>query len=99
MAPGAWIVNISRGGIVDETALIAALRDGHLGGAALDVTATEPLPPDHPLWQAPNVIITPHISWRSPDDDTRTLDLFFDNLRRYRTGQPLRNIVSLDEGY
>ena len=62
MRPGAWFVNVGRGEIVDEPALIAALGDGHIGGAGLDVFATEPLPHDSPLWSMPNVIITPHSS-------------------------------------
>lgn len=95
----AWIVNISRGAIIDEPALIAALAEGRIGGAALDVAATEPLPHESPLWSLPNVIITPHISWQSPGDNQRTLDLFMENLRRYRAGEPLLNVVPFDVGY
>jgi phosphoglycerate dehydrogenase-like enzyme len=99
MAPTAWVVNISRGDIFDEDALIAALRAGQIGGAVLDVMHQEPLPPDSPLWDFPNVILTPHISWRSTAVDARALDIFFDNLRRFRTGEPLRNVVSIERGY
>jgi phosphoglycerate dehydrogenase-like enzyme len=95
----AWIVNISRGAIIDEPALIAALTEHRIGGAALDVAATEPLPPESPLWALPNTIITPHISWQSPGDNQRTLDLFMENLRRYRAGEPLLNVVPFDVGY
>ncbi len=99
LRPTAWIINISRGAIIDEAALAAALAANQIGGAALDVTETEPLPPDSPLWDLPNAIITPHVSWRSPELDRRSLDLFFDNLRRYRAGEPLRNVVPYDVGY
>ena len=99
MKPTAWLINISRGAIIDEPALIAALTKGRLGGAALDVMVREPLPPDHPLWACPNAVITPHVSWRAPEVDARTVDLFFENLHRYRTGEPLHNIVPFDIGY
>jgi phosphoglycerate dehydrogenase-like enzyme len=95
----AWLVNVSRGAIIDEPALIAALSEQRIGGAALDVTQTEPLPPESPLWDLPNIILTPHISWQSPGDDARALDLFMENLRRYRAGEPLLNVVSFDMGY
>jgi phosphoglycerate dehydrogenase-like enzyme len=95
----AWLINVSRGAIIDETALVAALAEGRLGGAALDVTTTEPLSPESPLWALPNTIITPHISWQSPGDDQRTLDLFFENLRRFRANEPLLNVVPFDTGY
>jgi phosphoglycerate dehydrogenase-like enzyme len=99
LRPTAWIINISRGAVINEVALAAALAAGQIGGAALDVTETEPLPPDSPLWDLPNAIITPHVSWRSPEIDRRSLDLFFDNLRRYRAGEPLLNVVPFDVGY
>ncbi len=94
-----WIINVARGAIVDETALIEALRGGKIGGAVLDVTTTEPLPPGHPLWSLPNAVITPHISWRSPGDQERMLDIFMENLRRFRSGEPLRNQVDRAIGY
>ena len=99
MKPTAWLINISRGAIIDESALIAALTEGRLGGAALDVLVHEPLPKGHPLWACPNVVITPHVSWRAPEVDERTVDLFFENLRRFRSGEPLLNIVPFDVGY
>ncbi len=93
MRPGALFVNIARGEIVDEDALSDALRAGHLGGAALDVFATEPLPADSPLWDLPNTIVTPHSSGASDLADERSIDVFADNLRRLSTGRPLRNVV------
>ncbi len=93
MKPGAILINIARGAIVDETALIAALRSGHLGGAALDVFATEPLPADSPLWEMPNVLISPHSASTSSTENQKITDLFCDNLRRYLDGQPLRNVL------
>ncbi|MGH2587718.1 MAG: D-2-hydroxyacid dehydrogenase [Dehalococcoidia bacterium] len=93
MKPSAYLINVARGPIVDEAALIDALRDGRIAGAALDVFATEPLPSESPLWAMENVIVTPHGSASSP----RTLDrgalIFVDNLRRYATGEPLLNVA------
>jgi phosphoglycerate dehydrogenase-like enzyme len=86
-------VNVGRGEIVDEAALIAALREGRLAGAALDVFAVEPLPADSPLWNLPNVIVTPHSSGMSQGTDDRAIEMFLDNLPRYRAGDPLRNEV------
>ncbi len=99
MQPTAWVINISRGDIIDEPALIAALSARRIGGAALDVMHTEPLPPDSPLWELPNVILTPHVSWNAPAVDDRILDLFIENLRRYRAGEPLVNVVPPEVGY
>ncbi len=99
MKPTGWIINISRGAIIQEDALVAALQERRIGGAVLDVTAKEPLPPDHPLWDCPNAIITPHISWRSPRFGERSMALFFENLRRYRQGESLRNLVPRERGY
>lgn len=100
MKPGARLINVGRGAIVDEEALIAALRTGRIAGAALDVTAVEPLPPESPLWTMEQVIITPHVSARSPraNADRRT-QIFCDNLHRYRTGEPLANLVNRQAGY
>jgi phosphoglycerate dehydrogenase-like enzyme len=95
----AWLLNVSRGGIVDQPALIAALRAGTIGGAYLDVTDPEPLPPDSELWAVPNVILTPHSSWLSPRFAERAAELLADNLRRWCAGQSLRNVVDLDAGY
>ncbi len=99
MKPDAWLINISRGAIVDEEALMEALREGRIGGACLDVFAQEPLPPDSPLWDLPNVIITPHNSWSSPHIEEREIDLFLENLRRYVAGEPLLNVVDKQAGY
>ena len=86
-------VNIGRGGVVDEPALIDALRDRRIAGAVLDVFATEPLPADSPLWTLPNVLVTPHAAALSARENERIADLFTDNLRRYLDGRPLRNVV------
>jgi phosphoglycerate dehydrogenase-like enzyme len=93
MKPGAWLINVGRGPIVDELALLAALRSGHLGGAALDVFGQEPLPQDHPFWAMENVFVSPHMSgdfigW--VEDLSR---MFVDNFRRWVAGQPLHNVV------
>ncbi len=99
MRPGAVLINISRGALVDEDALIEALREGRLGGAGLDVFLQEPLPPTSPLWDMPNVLITPHRAGSSPHYDLRATELFCDNLARYLHGQPLRNLVDPVRGY
>ena len=99
LKPDAWLLNVSRGGIVDQPALIAALRAGTMGGAYLDVTDPEPLPALHELWAMPNVIVTPHSSWLSPRFPERAAELLADNLRRWCAGQSLRNVVDLDAGY
>jgi phosphoglycerate dehydrogenase-like enzyme len=93
MRPGSLFVNVARGALVDEDALVAALASGHLRGAALDVTREEPLPPTSPLWDVPNLWLSPHSS-ASPERYFETLfDLFADNLRRYLAGEPLRNVI------
>jgi phosphoglycerate dehydrogenase-like enzyme len=99
MKPGAVLINIGRGQLVDEPALIEALRSGHLGGAALDVFATEPLPANSPLWDLPNVLVTPHSMSTALDENERLVDLFCENLRRYLAGQPLRNVFDPARGY
>lgn len=91
---GAHVVNVGRGELIDEVALVDALRSGHVGAAALDVFTVEPLPADHPLWDLPNVIITPHCSGASALSARRAAEVFHDNLRRYVGGQPLRNVGS-----
>jgi glyoxylate/hydroxypyruvate reductase A len=88
---GALLINIGRGSSVDSDALLAALERGHLGGAALDVTDPEPLPPEHPLWSAPNLLITPHSAATVPAENGRLMDLFCDNLQRLLADQPLLN--------
>lgn len=90
---GAYIVNIGRGEIVDEAALIAALRDGHLGGAYLDVFEKEPLPAESPLWTLPNVLISPHNSAAAQGNDERVYQMFIANLERWQYGQALSNEV------
>jgi phosphoglycerate dehydrogenase-like enzyme len=99
MRADAWILNVTRGWIVDQAALLDALRAGRLGGAYLDVTDPEPLPADSELWRLPNVIITPHTSWASARFAERSAALFHDNLGRYLAGTPLRNVVDLEAGY
>ena len=94
MKQGAFLVNTSRGAVVDESALIEALRSGHLGGAYLDVFATEPLPAGSPLWSMPNVLVTPHASDNVVGWPRRFAELFADNLGRWRTGEPLLNVVA-----
>jgi len=99
MKPGAVLINIGRGQLVDEGALVESLRSGHLGGAALDVFATEPLPAESPLWDMPNVLVTPHSMSTALDENEWLVDLFCDNLRRYLAGQPLRNVFDRARGY
>lgn len=96
---GAYFYNVARGGLADEAALIARLRDGSLGGAALDVFAREPLPADSEWWTAPNTIVTPHIAGhdRSLGDDT--FALFLANLARFVRGEPLANVADFERGY
>ncbi|HET6869825.1 MAG TPA: D-2-hydroxyacid dehydrogenase [Solirubrobacteraceae bacterium] len=93
MRPGTILVNIGRGGVVDEAALIEALRSGRLAGAALEVFAREPLPPHSPLWDLPNVLVSPHTAGLSTREDERIVSLFVENLGRYLRGEPLRNRV------
>jgi phosphoglycerate dehydrogenase-like enzyme len=99
LPPGALVFNIGRGGTIDTQALVAALRSGHLGGAGLDVTDPEPLPPAHPLWDLENVIITPHCSGANRDYAQRAGAVFLDNLGRYLAGQPLVNLIDRQAGY
>jgi phosphoglycerate dehydrogenase-like enzyme len=99
MKRNAVIVNIARGAVIDQHALIRAVKNGVIGGAALDVTDPEPLPPDNELWRLDNVMITPHISGGTPKYMDRAIELFRDNLRRYLAGEPLRNVVDSSRGY
>ncbi len=94
--PGARIVNVARGAIVDETALMRALASGHLGGAGLDVFETEPLPADSPLWGMPNVIVTPHGSGQTPSNADRASAIFLENLAYYQRGEPMVNEIRLE---
>jgi phosphoglycerate dehydrogenase-like enzyme len=93
MPTGAHLVNVARGEVVDEPALVAALQSGQLGGAFLDVFAHEPLPKDSPLWAMPQVMVTPHAAGHSDGNETRVAQMFLDNLSRWVQGQPLRNAV------
>jgi glyoxylate/hydroxypyruvate reductase A len=97
MRPGAWLVNIARGPVVDERALIDALQARRLGGAILDVFDTEPLPVHHPLWRFANVVITPHIS--GPSTPEELTPVFNRNLARYLAGQPLHHVVDRKRQY
>jgi phosphoglycerate dehydrogenase-like enzyme len=99
MKPTARFVNIGRGGTVDELALIAALRDGRLAGAALDVFDEEPLPDESPLWDLPNVIISPHTSGNVADWQADFAAVFYDNVERWIAGRPLRNVVDKRLGF
>ena len=96
-----FIINVGRGTVIDQEALIDALNEGRLAGAALDVMYPEPLPADHPLWTARNCIITPHISgdMRLPETVDITVDIFCDNLRRYADGRELTHLIDINAGY
>jgi phosphoglycerate dehydrogenase-like enzyme len=96
---GAVLVNIARGDVVDEPALVEELRSGRLGGAALDVFRQEPLPGDSPLWDLPNVFVSPHSASTVVQENERITDLFCDNLRRYLDGQPLVNLFDREQLY
>ncbi len=99
MPKGSVLVNVARGSLVDEDALVEGLRDGHLRGVALDVFRTEPLPSDHPLWALPNVLITPHVSAVSHGFWRRQTDLIVENFRRLLSGEPMVNEVDRSRGY
>ncbi len=99
MKPNGVLINISRGAVVDEAALVEALEQGRLLGAVLDVFEEEPLPADSPLWSLPNVIISPHVSGIGPRYDELATDVFAENLRRFVSGEPLLNVVDRSQGY
>ncbi len=100
LPPGAIVVNVARGALLDETALTHRLVRGSLRGAVLDVFREEPLPPSSPLWGLRQVLLTPHVAAISPRRFwERELELFLDNWARYRRGEPLRNLVDKDAGY
>ncbi len=99
MRPGAYIVNIGRGEVIDESALIEALKAGKIGGAGLDVFEKEPLPKESPIWDLENVILTPHMSGANRGYVDKACALFADNLRRFVAGQPLLNVVDPQLGY
>jgi phosphoglycerate dehydrogenase-like enzyme len=99
MKSDAYLIVVSRGGIVDEEALASAMRSGHLAGAGLDVTEQEPLPKDSPLWDLPNVIITPHLAGSSHQKERRCVEVLRENLLRLGRGEPLMNLVDKRAGY
>lgn len=99
MRPGACVLNMARGALLDHDTLLARLRAGQCGGAVLDVFDREPLPADSPIWDAPNLIVTPHVSCDVPDYAQRVLDRWFDNFGRLLQGAPLANIVDRERGY
>lgn len=97
--PGAFLINIARGDLIDERALVQALKENWIGGAGLDVYSVEPLPRASQLWHMDNVIVAPHIAGATPLYDDRAVQVFAENLRRYLTGMPLLNLVSREQGY
>ena len=99
MKHGAFLINVARGKLIDDAALVEALEDGRVGGAALDVFTTEPLDRESPYWDMPNVIVTPHTSGAMQDYWTPLVDLFAENLRRFESGRPLLNVVDKALGY
>ena len=99
MKRGAVLINIGRGQLVDEPAMIRALEEGHLAGAALDVFSAEPPPADSPLWDMPNVIISPHSASTVRQENARITEIFCDNLERYLSGMPLRNVLDTEKLY
>lgn len=99
MGKEAWIINVARGRLIDDEALIEALREHRIGGAALDAFRQEPLPPTSPFYDLSNVIVTPHTAWSSARVLDRSIDLFCENLRRYSAGEGLRNVVDPGAGY
>ena len=99
MKRSAYVINIARGTVIDEPAMIGALRAGTIAGACLDVFVVEPLPAESPLWTLSNVIVTPHIAGMRSDYEERLIDIFVDNLARFERGEPLHNRVELERGY
>jgi phosphoglycerate dehydrogenase-like enzyme len=99
MKSSAYIINVGRGPIIDQTALISALQKREIAGAGLDVFEDEPLPKESPLWQMENVIITGHYAGATPQYNRRAMTIFLDNLQRYQKGEPLRNLIDKRRGY
>ena len=99
MRSHALLINVTRGKIVNEMALMEALRKGKIGGAGLDVTPQKPLPENHPLWRMENVIVTPHAAGGSPNRMDRIVDLFCENLRRFLADKPLLSVIDKSKGY
>jgi phosphoglycerate dehydrogenase-like enzyme len=99
MKSTAYLINVARGSIVDEEALIRALDEHWIAGAGLDVFATEPLPPSSKLWELPNVIFSPHVAGGIEDYSMQATEIFCENLRRYLNGKKLLNVVNKKKGY
>ena len=99
MRSDAYLINIARGSVVDEEALVEALQRGSIAGAGLDVFEDEPLPAGSPLWGFPNVVVTPHVAGAMPRYFDRALELFAANFERFRVGEPLQNLVDKEAGY
>lgn len=99
MRSTAYLINIARGAVIDETALLTALKENWIAGAGIDTFDSEPLPANSPFWSLPNVTVSPHCSGFSPQNDQRIIDLFLDNLNRYRQSQPLKNVIDRQSGY
>jgi phosphoglycerate dehydrogenase-like enzyme len=99
MKPGAFLIDVSRGGVIDHIALIRALKDKKIGGAALDVFPEEPLPKNSPLWKFPNVILSPHVAGLSPHYEQRAIALFTENLRHFLAREPLKNQFDIERQY
>jgi len=99
MKPGSYLVAVSRGGIIDEEALLRALEVGRLAGAGLDVAETEPLPELSALWEHPNVILTPHLAGSSPQKESRCVEILRENILRLERGEELTNLVDKQLGY
>ncbi len=99
MKPSAYLINVTRGGIVDEPALVTALEQGQIAGAGLDVTEVEPLPVDSPLWDAPNLILTPHRAGASQHRPRKIFEFFLENLGRYLDGERPRNVIDKRRGF
>lgn len=99
MKSSAYLINIARGAIIHESALVEALNKGWIAGAGLDAFEQEPLPAENPLWDAPNTMITPHVTPQVPDRTERSLEIIAENVGRYRAGQPMRNRLSMAEAY
>jgi len=99
MKPTAFLINVARGAIVDEGALIRALQEKWIAGAGLDVFTREPLPPESPFYTMPNVLFSPHISGDIPDYESRAAEVFCENLRRYLAGEPFLHEVDREKGY
>jgi D-2-hydroxyacid dehydrogenase (NADP+) len=99
MKKTAYFLAVSRGSLFDDMALVKALREGWIAGAGLDVFPQEPPPPDHPIYEFPNVVMTAHTSGWSPDRQVRVIELFAENVRRYAGGLPLINVVDKQAGY